>query len=455
VSRTGQPVTFHDGQVRKVDVGLEGREYRAHRDRSIGEQRGEDLRLLYVALTRARHQAVVWWVGTQWTKLSPLTRLVFFQGDDGTIPSEGGHVPSDERAFERFSEIAAAAPGCIDVAWSSAGPSAPWTGQPREPATLAAATFDRPLDVAWRRTSYSDLTRAVHEPQVGSEPEEGDEVVRDEPDIGAAAAAADRPELRSTPSLLGDMPGGVRVGTFVHDVLEAADFTSPSSLRAEIERARARRHLDVGDVEPGLRAALDTPFAEGLRLRDVARADRLDELAFELPLVGGDDARGLLTLDAIAAALRAHLAPGDPLAGYPARLEDPVLRQSARGYLVGSIDLVVRMPSGRFAVVDYKTNRLGLPDEPLTAWHYRPSALLAAMQSSHYVLQGLLYTVALHRYLRWRLEAYAPERHLGGIHYLFLRGMTGEANGAGVFSWTPPAPLVEALSDVLDTGGAG
>ena len=71
------------------------------------------------------------------------------------------------------------------------------------------------------------------------------------------------------------------------------------------------------------------------------------------------------------------------------------------------------------------------------------------MERAHYGLQALLYTVALHRYLRWRLPGYAPERNLAGALYLFLRGMTGTPGG-GVFAWSPPAPLVLALSDALD-----
>jgi exodeoxyribonuclease V beta subunit len=130
------------------------------------------------------------------------------------------------------------------------------------------------------------------------------------------------------------------------------------------------------------------------------------------------------------------------------------------GYLTGSIDLVVRLsgPGGvpRFAVVDYKTNWLGAPGETLTAWQHRPSALAAEMRRVHYGLQALLYTVALHRYLRWRLSGYDPERNLAGVLYLFLRGMTGPdtpmVGGApcGVFAWQPSADLVEALSGVLD-----
>jgi exodeoxyribonuclease V beta subunit len=108
----------------------------------------------------------------------------------------------------------------------------------------------------------------------------------------------------------------------------------------------------------------------------------------------------------------------------------------------------VRLPDERFAVLDYKTNRLAGPDEPHTAWHHRPEALVAEMLRAHYGLQALLYLAALHRYLRWRLAGYDPDRHLAGVGYLFLRGMTGPPGG--VFAWRPPAGLVTALSDVLD-----
>ena len=80
------------------------------------------------------------------------------------------------------------------------------------------------------------------------------------------------------------------------------------------------------------------------------------------------------------------------------------------------------------------------------------------MQRAHYGLQALLYVTALHRYLRWRVADYDPARHLGGVLYLFVRGMTGAAAPlagglpAGVFAWRPPADLVVALSDLLEAG---
>jgi exodeoxyribonuclease V beta subunit len=451
------PVYFHDaeqGDARAIDVGLEGAGYEAHRAQYRAEERGEDLRLMYVALTRARHQAVIWWAGSYGSRDSPLGRLLFARDEHGNVRPEGSVRPSDDAATARFQEVADAADGAIEVERSVLGLPVSWGGAPPATEDLAAATFDRRLDARWRRTSYSDITAAAHELVVGSEPEL--DVLSDEPSAIDDAIPSD--ELP-----LGAMPAGARIGTFVHRVLEATDFTAedlPAELSQRIAAEQARGRVEIGDAErvvAGLAAAIETPLSstpDGSRLRDLSRDDRLDELSFELPLAGGDEPTGELTVAAIAQALSDGLPAGDPLASYAERLADPTLRRDVRGYLTGSIDLVLRLGGAggapdRYAIVDYKTNWLAGSEEQLTAWHYRPAALLAEMTAAHYGLQALLYAAALHRYLRWRVPAYDPERDLAGVHYLFLRGMTGVA-GQGVFTWRPPGGLVAALSDVLD-----
>jgi len=446
--RKGEPVSFHDpaaSDALTVDVGLEGADFVRHAAQHLAEERGEELRLAYVALTRAKHQAVLWWAGSWDTRNSALTRLLFSREPDGSVAASGRSTPTDAAARARFEALAAEAPGCISVEESVIAGPAWWSRAPEAPAELAAVRFDRELDRGWRRTSYTDITSGTHEARVGSEPEEP--VVDDEPE------APDGP-LPAGPLPLATAPVGTAFGTFVHRVFEETDFAAAdlaAELAARVQEGQARRQIDVGDtgaLVAGLQAAIETPIAAGMRLRDVARADRLDELAFELPLAGGDTPHGVLEPGRIAAVLRDHLPTGDPLAGYPRRLEDPGLRPSVRGYLTGSIDLVMRLDGDRFAIADYKTNWLAPPGEELSARHYRPASLAAEMERSHYALQALLYTVALHRYLRWRVPGYAPEANLAGVYYLFVRGMTG-ADG-GVFAWTPPAGLVVALSEALD-----
>jgi exodeoxyribonuclease V beta subunit len=317
---------------------------------------------------------------------------------------------------------------------------------------VAVAVFDREIDEHWRRTSYSALTAAAHPPAPEAEPVDAPGV-GDEPEAPAPSA---EPEP-GPPSLMNDLPYGAEFGTLVHGVLEHVDTEAPD-LAAEV---RARCAEAIGEMlstaDPELLTAalvevLRTPIGFGA-LADVPGRDRLCELEFELPLAGGDVPSGAAaTLGRIAATVRAHLAPGDDFHVYADEL-DTLEDVPLRGYLTGSIDAVLRTPDQRYVIVDYKTNRLGTGD--LTVAHYSRDRMAAEMVRSHYPLQALLYSVALHRYLRWRLSGYDPAVHLGGIRYLFVRGMIGPETpeGAGVFDWTPPPGLIVALSDLL-AGGA-
>jgi exodeoxyribonuclease V beta subunit len=395
-------VVFHDDDgKRTLDVSLEGTGYQDHRARQLSEERGEELRLLYVALTRAKHQVVLWWAASWASRDSALGRLLFAR-DGAAIPDWAEEPPGDERAAALFRELVARSGGTIALERAQhAEPVGKWAGEPETVRDLAVATFDRTLDTTWRRTSYSALTAEAHDgPRVGSEPETG--AVEDEPDGGATLTGA-----------WADVPVGVRVGTVVHRALEVIDFAAPE-FGPEIAELGA---------EAGLREALATPLGApfGIALGDLAAEDRLDEMEFELPLGGG-------TLGRLAEILRSH---GDPYGERLATLDEAELR----GFLTGFLDLVARLPDGRWAIFDYKTNGLGA---------YDAETLRDEMHRRHYGLQALLYAVALHRYLRWRV----PGAELAGVGYLFLRGMDG-TEGSGVFAWTPDLALVEELSDAL------
>ena len=225
-------------------------------------------------------------------------------------------------------------------------------------------------------------------------------------------------------SPLADLPSGTAFGTLVHAVLENVDTESPdlpAELLLHCAEQLTRHPVDTtaGRLAEALLPVLHTqlgPLADGITLASLSPRDRLAELTFELPLMGGDRPNGTVTLGQVAALLRRHLPADDPLAGYPDHLAAPELADTPlRGYLTGSIDAVLRLSGPRYLVVDYKTNWLGEPAGPdLSAWHYRPSAMAAAMIGSHYPLQALLYSVALHRFLRWRQPGYDIERHVGG-----------------------------------------
>jgi len=207
----------------------------------------------------------------------------------------------------------------------------------------------------------------------------------------------------------------------------------------------------------GLRLAIQSPLGPvcgGVRLADIGPADRLAEVSFDLRLADGG---APCSVRAIGGVVQEHLGTDDPLAGWAAELAAGRIDATVAGHLTGSIDLVMRVPGGpdgpRFVVADYKTNALHQRGVPAGAADYGVDRLVAAMEEHDYPLQALLYSVALHRYLRWRLPGYRPHAHLGGIAYLFLRGMggPGEAGGnpPGVFGWAVPPALVVSLSELL------
>ncbi|HQR28624.1 MAG TPA: 3'-5' exonuclease, partial [Nocardioides sp.] len=465
---------FHDDAgTRTLDVSGEGPRWEDHVVRHQAEEAGEELRTLYVALTRAQSQVVTWWAPTPNTPFGGLHRLLF-----GRRPGEAEvphRQPVRDQDHEEAVLAALAALGGPAVEPSTATTTTP-AARAEDPGPLTVRDFDRPVDTDWRRTSYSGLIR-VDEPAPGvaSEPEQTP--LEDEPahvddldEDGPTTSPATSPP--ATP--MADLPAGATFGSLVHAVLERAD-PQATDLRAEL-LAQVVEQLAWWPVEAspesiveGLLPAYATPLGPlcpGLTLADIGRGDRLCELDFEFPLAGGDrrgPARRVRLRD-LAPLWRRHLAPDDPLAPYPDRLARPPLGdQPLRGYLSGSIDVVLRVPvpeAPRFLVADYKTNLLHRPGWPATAADYGPDQLADAMLHSHYPLQALLYSVVLHRHLRGRLAGYRPEQHLGGVLYLYLRGMCGPGtpvvagHPAGVFSWAPSAALVTGVSDLL-AGGVG
>jgi exodeoxyribonuclease V beta subunit len=464
-----------DDVLRCIDVGAGGPQWSDHLGRAREEEDGESLRLLYVAMTRARSQVVAWWAPAQRnTPAAPLHRVLFGRGPgDSTVPPEVP-VPGEDDVVSRL------------AAWRDAGGPVPQPATtddlsddplPTDDRRLAVRRFTRWVDTSWRRTSYSALSAAGAEPLtdagsggVGSEPEERPR--QDEPELSTEPR---EPSPDAVVSPMAHLPVGATFGSLVHAVLEHADPEAAdwrAELRGQVVEQLVRWPVavDPDELADALVLVCDSPLgplAGGRTLHDLGLRDRLAEMDFELPLAGGD-VRGYradrVTLGDVAPLLRRHLPEGDPLLPYADALSAPGLAaQDLRGYLTGSVDVVLRVrdaADSRYLVVDYKTNWLGGPPGPdgpaLTSDDYRPDALRAAMGHSDYPLQALLYAVVLHRFLRWRQPGYHPEAHLGGVLYLYLRGMCGpdtplvDGQPCGVFSWRPPTALVEELSDLLD-----
>ena len=453
-------VLFHDDSgARCLHVGgKRSPDFTAAQAAGRVEDTSDDSRKMYVALTRAQAQVVAWWSPAYYEPNGGLSRLLRGRRPGQPCVPERCTPPkiTDDDAMVLLREWEAAGGPVIEPSVVAAAPPVPAKVVPSD---LDSRHFHRSIDTGWRRTSYSSLVRVAEATGVTSEPEVTE--LDDEAGEIPLTENASGPDM---PSPMAALPSGATFGSLVHAVLETAD-PGAADFAAELE-TQARRQLrwwsvDVTAAE--LAAALvpmnETslgPLAGDLTLRQIGLRDRLRELDFEIPLAGGD-VRGAapnVSLTDVGELLRAHLPLGDPLVPYADRLTSAALgNQSLRGYLSGSIDAVLRLPDDRFLVVDYKTNYLGY-----TAADYSHARLAEAMLHSDYPLQALLYIVVLHRFLRWRVSDYDPTRHLGGVLYLFVRGMCGagtpvvDGQPCGVFSWQPPADLVVALSDLLDEG---
>ncbi|HYW77056.1 MAG TPA: exodeoxyribonuclease V subunit beta, partial [Gammaproteobacteria bacterium] len=258
---------------------------------------------------------------------------------------------------------------------------------------------------------------------------------------GAGGAMAERPDwdeivpaapVTETAAGIHAFPAGAASGTFLHALLEEIDFEDDSAGREIVtHRLCAEYGFDdwAGTLVPWLSDLLATPLdPAGCTLVDVGRAQRRDEMEFYFPVAGLQPE----TLDAMVSGFMPH-------GPRPALHFDEIT-----GQMKGYIDLVFEH-GGRYWIVDYKSNRLG-SDVSV----YTQEALDHAMIEHRYDLQYLIYTVALHRHFATRVPHYDYEKHFGGVMYLFLRGMApGAPLPRGVWTTRPDYADVQRLDALL------
>ena len=224
---TGHALYHDDAGERCLDVAREGPQWQDHDARHRAEEAGDELRDLYVALTRAQSQVVTWWAPTANTRNGGLHRLLFGRGrGDATVPDQRA-VPADVEATGRLTSIAAAGGPALEA---SVVPDSELEPTPESPPPMDVRHFDREVDADWRRTSYSGLIRA-EAPLPGVTSEREEPVLDDEPepvDDAVEPAAADVDAALASP--MADLPAGADFGSLVHAVLEHADPRAPDLL---------------------------------------------------------------------------------------------------------------------------------------------------------------------------------------------------------------------------------
>lgn len=428
------------------------------RERHLAEL-AEQMRLLYVALTRAAHRCYLFMITG--SASNPAAVLHWPVNTDTPIADwpprvlKGNRNQLQAQLEQDWQQLAAAGAHCIALRTLAAPPPMPSVSQPPASAhrasaqPLQAASAPSALQPGWRNTSFTHLYRGATQPPAHITPEHDSAsllATANTPATSEAAAAPRRDDIL-------DFPRGALAGECIHQVFEhyfdaVRDHARPPASEdcaAIIERAlqlapptsrtlhtpekqyRAMLHNMLNDV---LAADL-LPEAGGLRLQAIRQF--LPEAAFELPALLSS-----ARLNAWFASHRAHY----PIAPLPEAGQAPLPSR-----LKGFIDLLFEH-DGRYYLLDWKSNYLGGSIED-----YNPTALAQAMAAHGYHLQHLIYGMALERHLRALLPDYDFERHFGGVFYLFVRAVRPAANAAaatnGVWFHRPAADTLSSFNQLF------
>lgn len=408
VLRSGKDETalgFHDAENRAclaLDLQDAG-EFLALADK---ERLAEDVRLAYVALTRAKAKTYLVWGAAAESAYPEKTALAWLlrerEQTDAALPLREDEVSA------ALAALVAQANAAIELSPLPA-PTQPKALEAHADTTRALAALQFKGNVArdWRISSFSSLARDVHQPPMRS-------LGEDEHDAILHFAA------------------GSEVGLFLHKLLEELDFQGDISAQADM--LNEQYASDYGFVaaqqqslvRQWLQNIVHTSLDDnGLSLARLPVTRRLNELEFDFA-VERVDMGALNHLLAERSAI--------PLA--------PLTAESFRGMINGIIDLVFEH-AGRFYIADYKSNLLGR-----SLQDYTEDVLRQAMGERRYDLQSLLYVLALHRYLKQRVTGYSYSQHMGGAYYLFLRGMRPEhGRRYGVYFERPEEDFIQALDE--------
>ncbi len=450
-ARNTPMVKIHDdnGNIRlEVNPGEESL------DLADQERLAEDLRMLYVALTRS---CFACWLG-----IGVMGKTTKKSGETTTLHQSGlGYLLSGGRMIqtaELSSILTDFKAECPAMTIEPLPAPSPENFQPRleAPDLSPAAAFDGTIPRNWRITSYSGILAgaamprqekqvADHLNKVNEEIDSPDSAAQDQLREGETQISP-APEIRA-PEIVADkrsihcFPRGPEPGTFLHDILEWAathgfDRITPdrASTLKRIAMLCARRGWDGwADVLTDwlmnfITVTLPLPDSP-MRLSDLTATQCRAEMEFMFAAHDVD----VRVLDNL---VTTHVLSG--------RVRPLLQTNLVNGMLKGFIDLVFCF-QGRYFVLDYKSNHLGE-----TEADYGTEAMAGAMLEHRYDLQYVLYTLALHRLLKARLDDYDYDRDVGGVVYLFLRGVT--AIGQGLYIDKPSKNLISTLDELFQKG---
>jgi exodeoxyribonuclease V beta subunit len=431
--------TFHDPlSQNRLTLAIGPAIDPAHSQWALEEALAENLRLMYVALTRARQRCYLVWGRIRGTELSaPAYLLHGPQTADGSAGWTDALQAAmagmtNVRLIADLQTLAENSHGTIALSPLPESVGLQYSRRAPETVVLSQRRFERRLSRQWRIASFSSMTAALP-PEVEGDAPDRDAAVR--PPDAMAALPGDGDDLFA-------FPKGARAGIFFHDLLEHWDFSKPVRDNPPVASVLDKHGFEArwqGAVEAMLARLAQAPLPAGhgekpFYLARVAAEHRINEMEFYFPLqpVTGEDLKHCFKQWGSEFFTRTASRPLERLTFAP-----------MEGFLKGYIDTLFEH-NGRYYLLDWKSNYLG------SSWNdYASPRLAEAMAEEYYFLQYHLYALALDLLLRLRVVDYDYRRHFGGVFYIFLRGIRGAGHHGGVYHARPESDQIEALRALL------
>lgn len=428
-------ILFHDPDKNRVmDIGTGDA---ASRLMAREELLSENLRLLYVALTRAKKRCYAVWGRIQGAETSALAYLL--HTDDADLETDRIEAlktrlksMSEDQWMADLEKKVLESGGAIRLVQLPVAVGKSQEISTGEQPPSEYLRFTRKMEAPWKIASYSSwVMDRVHSKESSEDRPDRDPVL---PDSTAQADVAG--DLGRT---IFSFPRGTRAGLFFHEIFEHLDFAD----KLDAQEPLIIQKLSEYGFEPDwkdsvcemIRKVLAAPLKPDLRLASVSLKDRINEMEFYYPVLPVRPGQ-------LAKIFAAHGSPHipDDFSERLGRLEF----SPARGLVKGFVDLVFRSQE-KYYLVDWKSNFLGNRVQD-----YDAGALAGEMSRSMYVLQYHLYVLALTGFLEQRMENFRYERDFGGVFYIFLRGVDPEKGpDYGVFHDIPSSELIQDLKKVL------
>lgn len=421
-------VVAHEGYELVADFGSD--KFEEHRRAAMDESLAENVRLLYVAVTRAKYRCYVAWGRFRYAESSALAYLFH---SPAKAPGSSSYEDlagimetiSDSEMIEKIQSLVSE--GCIDLV---IGPveeyAVDYTRTTIEADQFSCRTMKAAIESDWRVTSFSSLIDG-HE----SSPEYPDHDSSDEP-------VQLRGEESTAKSSVFAFPKGADPGTFLHSVFEKVNFAENDAEKRKELVVRLLKS-SVYDIKYAdmvcnmVTTVINSELSEGIRLSGLQPGNWVQEMEFYFPLKSINSKSFARFFKTFGISSRVDLG----------RVADSLNFQSVKGMLLGFIDLVF-CHGGKYYIIDWKSNFLGLQLD-----NYSQDNLIREMERKLYPLQYLIYTVAVNRYLERRIPDYSYDTGFGGVYYLFLRGIDNALPNNGIYFDRPDAALVKELSQCL------